>query len=321
MVQDLVRSELLEEPLPGRYQSSFLNIRKEELQQILGGPSLDNEALEILNRRLPELETVFAKTDLCRRQGFCWRDMAWIALPCWIMSRGLARQLDQLPEWGRHHVWHYPIRPVDFWHALGLADLSISEVMVTDCSSHECDYGGMARASIVTYCLGREQRRMIDTRDQARFVGGLLQGPATEGSLLAGSSSRDEDRQKLARYVEEGYIRRLNDSRFELAVPAVSREDDDLLVPVVDSICSELASGMLERSLNAFVARVEEQGFGHLRAQPHYLGFVGFLMIASSVIHRFMEESHLTEPDVETPNLGCWAWQGGKLMTSWRKGR
>lgn len=171
------------------------------------------------------------------------------------------------------------------------------------------------------YACRRKPLFAFDLAGQDRFVGGLLRSPATEEALLADSPWLDEDRQKLVRYVEEGYIRRLDDGRFELAVPVISPEDDEIIAPVVDSICVELASGMLERSLNAFVSRVDEQGFGHLLTQPHYLGFIGFLMITSEVIQHCQEEGHLRKPETEAPNLGCWAWLGGRLMDSWRRGR
>ena len=287
----------------------------------MDGLSIQDEALPILERRLPALQTAFGQTDLCQRQGYSWREISWIALPCWILSRGLARQVDQMTEWGKHRVWHYPIRPVDFWHALGLTGLEMADVAATDCNSHEMDNGGMGRVSLVTYCLGRQNTSMIDTRDQDRFVGGLLRGPATEEALLNDSRWPDEDRQKLARYVDGGYIRRLDDGSFKLGVPVVSPEDDQILAPVVDDICAELASGTFERSLNAFVDRLDEHGFGHLLMQPHYLGFIGFLMMSSNLARSCMESGLLREPEGNSAMLGCWAWRRGRLMKSWRKGR
>ena len=209
------------------------------------GLSLLDEALPILKRLLPALESAYNQTDLRQRQRYDWQEISWIALPVWILSRGLARQIDQLPEWGKHRVSNYPIRPVDFWHALGLSGIDMADIAFTGCNSHEMDHGGMARASAVTVCLGRERRRMIDTHDQDRFVGGLIGGPAKEEELLIDSKWPDEDRQKLARYVEAGYIRKLDSDGFELAVPVVSSEDDAILTPAVDEICSELASGGL----------------------------------------------------------------------------
>ena len=319
LLPDLVRGELMEEPLPGHYQTAFLVIEKEELERVMRGLSLMDEARPILQKHLPALQEALARTDLCRRQGYDWEELAWIALPSWIMGRGLVRQLNRLTEWGKHRIWRMPIRPVDNWYALGLGGLRLSDVAAFDCNSEETDRGGMGHVSVLALSRGHE--RMIDTSAQDRFVGGLLRGPNSEDALLEDSKWPDEDRDKLAGYVEKGYVRRLVDGRFELAVPVVGPEDDEMLAPIVDRVCGDLATDMLDRALNAFVDRVDEEGFGHLVPQPHYLGFVGFGLVASNVVLGCMKNGLLNEPEGERPKLGYWAWRGGRLMKGWGVGR
>lgn len=321
IVPDLVAGELLEEPHPGTYQTAFLFATRGELDDITRDNPFVDEGLGILRRQLPKLKRVLQDTDLVRRQGYDWSHLSWIALSVWIASRGLGRQVDRSPEWGKHRVWVYPIRPVAFWHQLGLADAGQGDLFSVDCRSSERDRCGMAFALAVQN-LGYEPREEIDTHDQDRCFSRLSSGPSSEDDLLEGAKFPAEMREKLARYVESGFIRRAADDTFTLAVPLVTADDDAKLGAVVDEICAELGGELLDRALNTFVRKVDEFGFQHLLAQPHYLGFVGFLIVTSQLVRNCIDAGLLTVPESPDPNFGYWAWHEAPwLMKSWSKGR
>ena len=319
ILPDLVSSELMEEVFPGRYRTDFLFATRSEYDEIRHNVPFIGEGVDILRKNIPRLKETLQETDLIRRQGYTWSQLSWIALPVWITSRGLGRQVDSSPEWGKHRIWTYPIRPVDFWHLLGLADTQ-GEFKV-DARSSESDTRGMAFSQAVSD-LDFEAREMIDSKDQERYIGRLSRGPQTEEQLLEGARGPMEEKEKLARYVERGFIRHSNDGRLECAVPIVTTEDDAKLVAVVDEVCAELAEGMLDRTLSAFVQQVEDLGFQHLLTQPHYLGFLGFLIATSQLIRSCIETGLLTPPVDPDPNFGYWTWyEAPHLMKSWSKGR
>lgn len=323
ILPDLVRSELMEEVFPGRYRTDFLYATRSEYDDIKRNIPFIDEGVDILRKHIPRLKSALQETDLVRHQGYTWSQLSWIALPVWIASRGLSRQVDRSPEWGKHRIWTYPIRPVDFWHLLGLANTQGG--FQVDSRSNETDTCGIAFSQAVAN-LDLETRELLDTNDQGRnqerYIGRLSRGPLAEEQLLEGVACPTKEKEMLARYMERGFIRRMEDGRLECAIPIVTTEDDAKLGAVVDEICAELTKGMLDRTLSAFVQQIEDLGFQHLLAQPHYLGFLGFLIANSQLIRSCIETGLLTPPADPDPNFGYWAWhQAPNLMKSWSKGR
>ena len=193
--------------------------------------------------------------------------------------------------------------------------------MSVDARSTEGDTHGMAFAQAVAN-LGHEARELIDFNDLDRYIGRLSCGPLAEEQLLEGARHLEEEKEKLARYIERGFIRPSNSGELECAVPIVTAEDDAKLIDVVDEICIELAEKMLVPSLSAFVQQVEDLGFQHLLAQPHYLGFLGSLIATSQLVRSCVENRLLTPPEKPDPTFGYWAWHDApNLMKSWSKGR
>ena len=119
IVPGLVEGEILEEPFPGRYQTAFLFMARQEYLPLEESVHSVREGIAILKRRLPQFREALSHTSLCGWQGFTWEELAWIALPEWIIKRGLGRQVSSLPNWGKHRILTYPLRPVDFWYLLG----------------------------------------------------------------------------------------------------------------------------------------------------------------------------------------------------------
>ena len=108
IVPSLVEGEMLEESFPGRYQTTFLFIAHQEYLPLEESVHLVREGVAILRRRLPQLREALSHTSLCGWQGFTWEELAWIALPEWIVKRGLGRQVSSLPNWGKHSILTYP---------------------------------------------------------------------------------------------------------------------------------------------------------------------------------------------------------------------
>jgi RNA polymerase sigma-70 factor, ECF subfamily len=321
ILPDLVSGELLEEVFPGRYRTDFLFTTKSEFIEVVRNIPFIDEGVEILRKNIPRLKKTLEETSLIHRQGHTWSQLSWIALPVWITSRGLGRQIDRSPEWSKHRIWVYPIRPVDFWHLLGLADLDQQDALSVDARSTEGDTHGMAFAQAVAN-LGHEARELIDFNDLDRYIGRLSRGPLTEEQLLEGARHLEEEKEKLARYIEREFIRPSNSGKLECAVPIITAEDDAKLIDIVDEICAELAEKMLVPSLSAFVQQVEDLGFQHLLAQPHYLGFLGSLIANSQLVRSCVENHLLTPPEKSDPTFGYWAWHDApNLMKSWSKGR
>jgi RNA polymerase sigma-70 factor, ECF subfamily len=321
ILPDLVSSELMEEVFPGRYRTDFLFVTKGEFTEIVRNLPFIDEGVGIIRKNIPRLKKTLQETSLIRRQGYTWSQLSWIAIPVWITSRGLGRQIDRSPEWSKHRIWVYPIRPVDFWHLLGLADLQQQDAFSVDARSNEGDTHGMAFAQAVAN-LGHEARKPIDFCDLDRYIGRLSHGPLTEEQLLEGARYPEEEKEKLARYIEREFIRRSGNGQLECAIPIVTAEDDAKLVAVIDEICAELADKMLDPSLSAFVRQVEDLGFQHLLAQPHYLGFLGSLIANSQLVRSCVENRLLTPPEKPDPTFGYWAWhEAPNLMKSWSKGR
>ena len=323
LVPDLVRGELLEEPVPGSYQTAFLFVKETELAEIIDNLSFVKEGVSIIKKHVPRLQSIIEETTLVREQGYDWPHLAWIAITVWIASRGLGRQVANSLEWSQHRILTYPLRPVDFWHLLGLADATFQDVFSVDAFSTEGDNSGMAFAySISTAHLDEEPKEFIDFFDLDRYVGRLSQGPVNEEALLEEATFPDKEKEKLARYVAKGFIKRTEEDTFHLDVPTVTAEDDKKLAVVVDEICSELAPGIIDQALSGFARKVEETGFKHLLAQPYYLGFVGFHIATSELVRGCLEEHLLTMPNEPDPNFGYWTWyRAPNLMKSWSKGR
>ena len=318
LVSDLVRGELLDEPVPGSYQTSFLFVNKTELAEISDNLSFVKDGVSIIKKHVPRLRSTLEETTLVRQQGYDWPHLAWIAIPVWIASRGLGRQVANSLEWGQHHIMTYPLRPVDFWHLLGMADVTFQDIFSVDAASMESEHSGMA-FSLSTAHLD-ERKGFIDFSDLDRYVGRLSRGPVNEEALL--EDANFPEKEKLARYVAKGFIKRTEENTFHLDVPTVTAEDDKKLALVVDEICSELAPGILDQALSGFAREVEDVGFEHLLAQPYYLGFVGFHLATTELVRGCLEEHLLSKPNEPDANFGYWTWyRAPNLMKSWSKGR
>ena len=323
LVPDMVRGELLDEPVEGSYQTSFLFVNKIELAEIVDNLSFVREGVSIIKKHVPRLRSAMEETTLVREQGYEWPHLAWIAITVWIASRGLGRQVANSPEWGQLRILTYPVRPVDFWHLMGLADTTVKDFFSVDAVSTESDQSGMAFPfSLPTAHPNEAPKGFIKFPDLDRYVGRLSRGPVNEEALLEDAAFPQQEKEKLARYVAKGFIKRTEENTFRLDVPTVIAEDDEKLAEVVDEICAELAPSILDQALSGFKRKVEDAGFEHLLAQPYYLGFVGFLVAASELVRGCIEEQLLTMPNEPDPNFGYWTWyHAPNLMKSWSKGR
>ena len=320
LVSDLVRGELLDEPVPGSYQTSFLFVNKTELAEISDNLSFVKDGVSIIKKHVPRLRSTLEETTLVRQQGYDWPHLAWIAIPVWIASRGLGRQVANSLEWGQHHIMTYPLRPVDFWHLLGMADVTFSGYIFPSMPL-AWSRSTQAWPSVFSTAHLDERKGFIDFSDLDRYVGRLSRGPVNEEALLEDANFPEKEKTSPLcgqRFSSNGPRR----NTFHLDVPTVTAEDDKKLALVVDEICSELAPGILDQALSGFAREVEDVGFEHLLAQPYYLGFVGFHLATTELVRGCLEEHLLSKPNEPDANFGYWTWyRAPNLMKSWSKGR
>ena len=320
IVPSLVEGEMLEEPFPGRYQTAFLFMARQESLPLEESVHSVREGIAILKRRLPQLREALGHTSLCGWQGFTWEELAWIALPQWLVMRGLGRQVSSLPNWGKHRILTYPLRPVDFWYLLGNCGAEKEPSLWFAGMMTEGDDMGMGNVAEPRLMVGGDYRKILRFEDLDRFVGRLCEGPISEEDLL--DDADEEERSRLAEYSEEGYLVQLEDGRWRLGMPVVTGADEERLIGTVDAICAELACNVLDGAITAFAEKVDELEFSHLLGQPHYLGFVGFLAACRQLIVACREEGLIPDPVDPPKGFGCHAWYGApRIMRAWSKGR
>ena len=320
IVPGLMEGEILEEPFPGRYQTAFLFMARQEYLPLEESVHSVREGVAILKRRLPQLREALSHTSLCGWQGFTWEELAWIALPEWIVVRGLGRQVPSLPNWGKHRILTYPLRPVDFWYLLGHCGVEQEpsfRVGGAQVSGGDMGMGNIAEPRLM---VGGDCMKLLRFADLDRFVGRLCEGPISEEDLL--DDADEEERSRLAEYSKEGYLVQLEDGRWRLGMPVVTGEDEDRLIGTVDAICAELAGNVLDGAITAFAEKVDELEFSHLLGQPHYLGFLGFSTACKQLIIACREEGLIPDPVDPPKGFGCHAWYGApRIMRAWSKGR
>ena len=320
ILPSLVEGEMLEEPFPGRYQTAFLFIAHQENRPLEESVHLVREGLAILERRLPQLREALGHTSLCGWQGFTWEELAWIALPEWIVMRGLGRQVSSLPNWGKHRILTYPLRPVDFWYLLGHCGGEEEPSFRLGGMETEGDDKGMGNIAEPRLIVGGDCMKTMRFEDLDRLVGGLCEGPMSEEDLL--DDADEETRSRLAEYSADGYLVQLEDGRWRLGMPVVTGEDEERLIGTIDSICAELASNVLDGAITAFAAKIDELEFSHLLGQPHYVGFLGFEVACRQLISACREEGLIPDPVNPPKGFGCHAWYGApRIMRAWNKGR
>ena len=323
IVPGLVEGEMLEEPFPGRYQTAFLFAARQEYLPLEESVHSVREGVAILKRRLPQLREALGHTSLCGWQGFTWEELAWIALPQWIIMRGLGRQVSSLPNWGKHRILTYPLRPVDFWYLVGNCGAEKEPSLWFAGMMTEWDDMGMGNVAEPRLMVGGDYRKILQDEDFDRFVGRLCEGPISEEDLFDDEDDEDEGaRSRLAEYSEEGYLVQLEDGRWRLGMPVVTGADEEQLMGTIDAICAELAGNVLDGAITAFAAKVDELEFSHLLGQPHYLGFLGFVMACKELMVACREEGLMPDPVNPPKGFGCHAWYGApRIMRAWSKGR
>ena len=320
IVPGLVEGEILDEPFPGRYQTAFLFIARQEYLPLEESVHSVREGVAILKRRLPQLREALSHTSLCGWQGFTWEELAWIALPEWIVMRGLGRQVSSLPNWGKHRILTYPLRPVDFWYLLGHCGVEKEPSFRFGGVDVEGDDMGMGNIAEPRLMVGGDCMKPLRFEDLDRFVGGLCEGPISEEDLLRDAD--EEERSRLEEYSEEGYLVQLEDGRWRLGMPVVTGADEERLIGTIDAICAELAGNVLDGALTAFAEKVDELEFSHLLGQPHYLGFLGFAVACRQLVVACREEGLIPDPVDPPKGFGCHAWYGApRIMRAWSKGR
>ena len=326
IVPGLVEGEMLEEPFPGRYQTAFLFTARQDYLPLEESVHSVREGVAILKRRLPQLREALGHTSLCGWQGFTWEELAWIALPEWIIERGLGRQVSSLPNWGKHRILTYPLRPVDFWYLLGDCGVEKEPSFRIGGMMTEGDDKGMGNIAEPRLMVGGDYMKVLHFEDLNRFVGRLCEGPISEEDLLDDADEEDlldeGARSRLAEYSEEGYLVQLEDGRWRLGMPVVTGADEERLMGTIDAICAELAGNVLDGAITAFAEKVDELEFSHLLGQPHYLGFLGFMVACRQLIVACREEGLIPDPVDPPKGFGCHAWYGApRIMRAWSKGR
>ena len=114
----------------------------------------------------------------------------------------------------------------------------------------------------------------------------------------------------------------LEDGRWRLGMPVVTGADEERLIGTIDAICAELAGNVLDGAITAFAEKVDELEFSHLLGQPHYLGFLGFMVACRQLIVACREEGLMPDPVDPPKGFGCHAWYGAsRIMRAWSKGR
>ena len=320
IVPGLMEGEILEEPFPGRYQTAFLFMSRQEYLPLEESVHSVREGVAILKRHLPQLREALSHTSLCGWQGFTWEELAWIALPEWIVVRGLGRQVPSLPNWGKHRILTYPLRPVDFWYLLGHCGVEQEPSFLVGGVQVEGDDMGMGNIAKPRLMVGGDCMKPLRFADLDRFVGGLCEGPISEEDLLRDAD--EEERSRLEEYSEEGYLVQLEDGRWRLGMPVVTGVDEERLIGTIDAICAELAGNVLDGALTAFAEKVDELEFSHLLGQPHYLGFLGFVTACRQLVVACREEGLMPDPVDPPKGFGCHAWYGApRIMRAWSKGR
>ena len=320
IVPGLVEGEILEEPFPGRYQTAFLFMARQEYLPLEESVHSVREGVAILKRHLPQLREALSHTSLCGWQGFTWEELAWVALPEWIVVRGLGRQVPSLPNWGKHRILTYPLRPVDFWYLLGHCGVEKEPSFRVGGVQVEGGDMGMGNIAEPRLMVGGDCMKLLRFADLDRFVGGLCEEPISEEDLLRDAD--EEERSSLEEYSEEGYLVQLEDGRWRLGMPVVTGADEERLIGTIDAICAELAGNVLDGAITAFAEKVDELEFSHLLGQPHYLGFLGFSTACKQLIVACREEGLIPDPVDPPKGFGCHAWYGvPRMMRAWSKGR
>lgn len=320
IIPNLIEGELLEEPFPGRYQTAFLFVGHRDyapLEETLGNMQ---RGIAIIKRHLPALKSALGKTSLCGWQQYTWPELAWIAIPVWIVERGLGRQVASLPNWSKHRILNYPIRPVDFWYVKGDCSDNQRRTFRGSAMMTSSTDKGMGNVGEPRYIAGGDYHKTIRFEDLDRVVGRLSQGAISETDLLQGASA--EERDSLVEYSQQGYLTQLPDGRWRLDMPVLTAADEEILLPIIDALCAELASDALDDTLTSFVDKIDELEFSHLLSQPHYLGYIGFHAACASLMVACRDEGLLSAPENPAKGFGCHAWYGAsQIMQSWKKGR
>ncbi len=234
--------------------------------------------------------------------------------------RGLGRQVSSLPNWGKHRILTYPLRPVDFWYLLGHCGVEKEPSFRVGGVEVEGDDMGMGSIAEPRLMVGGDCIKSLRFEDLDRFVGGLCEGPISEEDLLGDAD--EEERSRLAEYSEESYLVQLENGRWRLGMPVVTGADEEWLIGTVDAICAELACNVLDGAITAFAEKVDELEFSHLLGQPYYLGFLGFMTACRQLTVACREEGLIPDPVDPPKGFGCHAWYGTpRIMRAWSKGR
>lgn len=320
ILPSLVEGELLEEAFPGRYQTAFLFVDSSDYAPLETTLQTAEQGIVPIRRHLPQLREALAATSLCGWQGFSWNELAWIALPVWIIGRGLSRQVDSLPNWRKHRILTYPLRPVDHWYVKGDCGADSGRTFRGSATTTETKGKGMGNVGEPRYIAGGDCHKVLRFEDLDRFVGRLCDGPLSEEELLEGA---DEDaHNRLREYAEDGYLLQLSDGRWRLDMPVLTAADEALLIEPIDALCAELAHDALDATLTAFAEKLDELEFSHLLNQPHYVGFMGFHAFCTHLLYTCRQQGLMPNIDQPRKGFGCHAWYGtADMMQSWGKGR
>ena len=162
---------------------------------------------------------------------------------------------------------------------------------------------------------------MIPAEYHERYIGRLVEGPRTLDELVGDAPNRKREEERLARFIELGYIA-LENNRYRLNIPVVTAQDEDRLIPAVDKICEALAQEFLDDTLSRFADIVRDLEFDHLMQEPHYVGFMGFIITTTELVCACVEQNLLVPPQKRDSAFGVWAWwEAPKLMRGWSHGR
>jgi RNA polymerase sigma-70 factor (ECF subfamily) len=306
MVGRLVEMSLLHSPKPDHYATTFIAFDADDWRQL---DALVNEpagaATQRLAAALPALRETFEKTPLAA-SGWRWESVIWPIYALLTCNRGFWRHLPteyrpalpERPDGGRYRVGGVEDTP------------GLREVWTNGLSSNfipGLGYGWYTHPDV-----HREGWSYFTDTDRGRVVEVLAEGARTEDEVLTRLQGEPERwRGALAELVEQTLVARDNGA-YRLDFPVFRQADNDVLIPVVDSVVRPIAEEIAIPAFADLDARLDQMGYGHL--QDQYIEWHGWLSgaVMGQAVHFLLEQGVLPQPPDPAPMNFCMiAWEEG----------
>jgi hypothetical protein len=312
IIPDLIAGEVLQEEATGTYIAPFIYGTTEEFESLTASVPAAAEGLPIIKKYLSSLIDILQHTTMARDQAYDINELLWLGFVHWL-PYSLYRHLDLLPTWGRYRINIKPVRPVDSWYLLGWTEAPGLQYAIG--ATTKGPTNGIGRLHIKRWPCTKNQV-WIDHGDQERYIGRLSRTACSEADLIGDAQDLEIERERLARYIEQGVIIKKENGHFRMNMPVVNTEDDEKLVKIIDTLAIACVESFVDRAITSFAEQVKALGFGHILTQPNYVGHLGVQRTIDMMVRACVADGILIEPENPHPTYGFYAWYQAPHLTS-----